>query len=85
MDFLSFHPYPMDWASDGSGGMKNYFRGLTALRDDLNWGRQALDRSVYKDAEIHCTEWNTSSAFSDLVHDELASATYAAATNAMMP
>lgn len=83
MDFLSFHPYPMDWASDGKGGMKNYFRGLGALRDDLNWARSALEKSPYAKAEIHCTEWNTSSAFSDLVHDELASATYAAATNAM--
>lgn len=83
VDFLSFHPYPMDWASDGQGGLKNYFRGLGALRDDLAWGRNVLKESAFPNAEIHCTEWNTSSAFSDLVHDELASATYAVATNAM--
>lgn len=83
VDFVSAHPYPMDWAVDGRGGMKNYFRSVHALRDDLRWLRAAVARSAYPAAAIHCTEWNTSSAFGDPAHDELCAATYVVEANVL--
>ncbi len=76
VDFVSAHPYAMDWAADGKGGMKNYFRPVTALRDDLRWLRAAIGRSAFPQARIHCTEWSHSSAFGDPAHDELCTATH---------
>jgi xylan 1,4-beta-xylosidase len=83
VDFVSAHPYPMDWAVDGQGGMKNYFRSVTALRDDLRWLRDTVARSAFPAAAIHCTEWNTSSAFGDPAHDELCAATYIVEANVL--
>lgn len=81
VDFVSAHPYPMDWAGDGHGGMRNYFRSVTALRDDLAWLRRTVAASAFPQAAIHCTEWNTSSAFGDPAHDELCAATYVVEAN----
>lgn len=73
VDFISTHPYPTDFPSNGAKGRT---RGVDATLKDLQWLRAVVDKSAYPKAEIHLTEWGTSSSTRDVMHDALPSAAY---------
>ncbi|KIF75673.1 beta-xylosidase [Streptomyces sp. 150FB] len=76
VDFVSTHPYPTDWALDEHGRGEKLTRGKDATPDDLALLRTMIDASSFPDAEIHLTEWSSSSSPRDHAHDTLPAATY---------
>jgi xylan 1,4-beta-xylosidase len=80
VDFVSTHPYPTDWALDEHGQGKKSTRGVNATPADLARLRDIVARSPYPQAEIHLTEWSSSSSSRDFAHDFLPAATYIART-----
>lgn len=81
VDFISVHPYPTDWALDEHGTGMKFTRGVEATPRDLSLLRRMIDASVYPHAEIHLTEWNSSSSSRDHTHDHLPAATYVVKAN----
>ncbi|GAA1673036.1 GH39 family glycosyl hydrolase [Fodinicola feengrottensis] len=81
VDFVSCHPYPTDWALDGHGAQAHYTRGVDATRRDLAVLRDVVVTSHFPDAEIHCTEWNSSPSSRDHTHDYLPAATFVVKAN----
>lgn len=69
VDFVSCHPYPTDWALDGHGNGRKLTRGVEATPTDLRLVRAIVDAGPYPDAEIHLTEWSSSSSSRDYTHD----------------
>ena len=69
VDFISTHPYPNSWPLDTDGNCLTAYRDENSLSTDLNWLKNRLDNSPYKNAEIHLTEWNSSPSPRDLVND----------------
>ncbi|HEY1661682.1 MAG TPA: beta-xylosidase [Verrucomicrobiae bacterium] len=78
VDFVSVHPYPTDWALDEHtpGTFKKNTREAGATPRDLALIRKIVKESPFPDAELHCTEWNSSSSPRDFTHDFLQAATY---------
>jgi xylan 1,4-beta-xylosidase len=76
VDFVSTHPYPTDWALDEHGRGEKLTRGVAATPADLARLREIVAAGPYPDAEIHLTEWNSSSSPRDHTHDSLPAATY---------
>ncbi|MFJ4413366.1 beta-xylosidase [Streptomyces sp. NPDC088925] len=76
VDFVSTHPYPTDWALDEHGQGQKLTRGKDATPVDLALLRDLVAKSAYPDAEIHLTEWSSSSSPRDHTHDTLPAATY---------
>ena len=76
VDFVSTHPYPTDWALDEHGQGAKLTRGVDATPTDLARLRAIVTAGPYPDAEIHLTEWNSSSSPRDHAHDTLPAATY---------
>ncbi|MFJ2674873.1 beta-xylosidase [Streptomyces sp. NPDC087525] len=76
VDFVSTHPYPTDWALDEHGQGEKLTRGKDATPVDLALLRELIAKSPYPDAEIHLTEWSSSSSPRDHTHDTLPAATY---------
>lgn len=68
IDFITIHPYPNMWGFDSPEGEMGY-RSEDSLTIDLNWTHNRLNNTIYKDVEIHITEWNSSPSARDLVHD----------------
>ena len=81
VDFVSAHPYPTDWALDDHGQFKRSTRGVSATPRDLAMLRKIVDASMYPNAEIHITEWSSSSSPRDFTHDYLQAATYVIKAN----
>lgn len=81
VDFISTHPYPTDWAFDEHGTGMKLTRGVGATPTDLELLRNMMDESPFPTAEIHLTEWNSSSSSRDFTHDYLQAATYIAKAN----
>ena len=81
VDFVSCHPYPTDWALDEHGTGKKLTRGAGATPTDLRTLRRTVDASAYPDAEIHLTEWSSSSSPRDFTHDYLQAATFVVMAN----
>ena len=81
IDFISCHPYPTDWALDEHGQGSKLTRGIKATPADLKTLRDIIDGSAFPDAEIHLTEWSSSSSPRDFTHDFLQAATFVAKTN----
>lgn len=81
VDFISCHPYPTDWAFDEHGTGMKLTRGVDATRKDLALLRRMIDASAYPKAEIHLTEWSSSSSPRDHMHDHLPAATYVVKAN----
>lgn len=81
IDFISVHPYPTDWALDEHGTGMKFTRCVEATPRDLALLRRIMDESVYPEAEIHLTEWNSSSSSRDHSHDHLPAATYVVKAN----
>lgn len=81
VDFISCHPYPTDWALDEHGQGEKLTRGVDATPRDLKLLRQIIDGSDFPNAEIHLTEWSSSSSPRDFTHDFLQAATYVAKAN----
>ncbi|MFE9252437.1 beta-xylosidase [Streptomyces sp. NPDC007088] len=78
VDFVSTHPYPTDWALDEHGQGEKLTRGKDATPTDLALLRELIAKSPYPRAEIHLTEWSSSSSPRDHTHDTLPAATYVA-------
>jgi xylan 1,4-beta-xylosidase len=76
VDFVSTHPYPTDWALDEHGQGQKLTRGVDATPQDLARLRRIVAASPFPDAEIHLTEWSSSSSPRDHAHDTLPAATY---------
>ncbi|MFR9722894.1 GH39 family glycosyl hydrolase [Streptomyces sp. MS19] len=76
VDFVSTHPYPTDWALDEHGQGEKLTRGKDATPKDLALLREIVAAGPYPDAEIHLTEWNSSSSPRDFTHDTLPAAAY---------
>ncbi|MEO5914379.1 MAG: beta-xylosidase [Luteolibacter sp.] len=81
VDFVSCHPYPTDWALDEHGHGSKLTRGVNATPTDLKLLRSIIDQSAFPDAEIHLTEWNSSSSPRDFTHDFLQAATFIVKAN----
>jgi Beta-xylosidase len=81
VDFVSTHPYPTDFGFDGSGVYRSESRCVGATRRDLQWLRDRVDASPYKDAELHLTEWSSSPSPRDCSHDFLPAAAFIVKTN----
>ncbi|MFZ4895426.1 GH39 family glycosyl hydrolase [Plantibacter sp. Mn2098] len=81
VDFVSCHPYPTDWALDEHNQGRKLTRGVDATPTDLRTLRALVDASPYPDAEIHLTEWNSSSSPRDYTHDYTQAATYVVQAN----
>ena len=76
VDFVSTHPYPTDWALDEHGQGQKLTRGVDATPRDLALLREIVAAGPFPDAEIHLTEWSSSSSPRDHTHDTLPAATY---------
>lgn len=72
VDFVSTHPYPMDFEAAG----RKMHRSVNSTRDDLRLLRKLVNASDYPHAEIHLTEWNSSPSSRDFTHDSLPAAAY---------
>lgn len=81
VDFISTHPYPTDWAFDEHGTGTKLTRGVDATATDLALLRKIIDESAFPKAEIHLTEWSSSSSPRDFTHDYLQAATFVAKAN----
>lgn len=81
VDFVSTHPYPTDWALDEHGQGRRSTRGVNATAQDLALLHKMVSASPYPKAEIHLTEWSSSSSPRDFTHDFLQAATYVAKVN----
>ncbi|MDQ8197892.1 hypothetical protein QEH56_07025 [Pelagicoccus enzymogenes] len=81
VDFITTHPYPTDWAFDEHGTGMKLTRGVDATPKDLALLRKLVNASPFPDAEIHLTEWSSSSSPRDFAHDYLQAATYVAKAN----
>ncbi len=81
VDFVSTHPYPTDWAFDEHGTGQKLTRGVNATARDLAVLRELIDASDFPKAEIHLTEWSSSSSPRDYTHDYLQAATFVAKAN----
>ncbi|WP_432877592.1 GH39 family glycosyl hydrolase [Kribbella sp. CA-245084] len=76
VDFVSAHPYPTDWALDEHGQGQKLTRDLEATPKDLRTLAALVRSSAYPDAEIHLTEWSSSSSSRDNTHDSVPAATF---------
>jgi xylan 1,4-beta-xylosidase len=83
VDFVSCHPYPTDWALDEHtpGEFKRSTREVGATPRDLKLIQKSVAESPFPKAEIHCTEWSSSSSPRDFTHDFLQAATYVTKAN----
>jgi xylan 1,4-beta-xylosidase len=83
VDFVSVHPYPTDWALDEHtpGEFKKNTREANATPRDLALIKKIVAESPFPQAEIHCTEWSSSSSPRDFTHDFLQAATYVTKAN----
>ncbi|TWW00780.1 GH39 family glycosyl hydrolase [Chitinophaga pinensis] len=78
VDFVSTHPYPTDIPFNNGKGM---LRGVDATLKDLQWLRAVVDKSAFPKAEIHLSEWGTSSSARDAMHDALPTTAYIVKAN----
>ncbi|GAA4421196.1 cellulase family glycosylhydrolase [Georgenia halophila] len=81
VDFVSCHPYPTDWALDEHGQGAKLTRPVEATPRDLRLVRRIVDDSQYPQAEIHLTEWSSSSSSRDHTHDYPQAAAYVVKAN----
>ncbi|WP_344737635.1 GH39 family glycosyl hydrolase [Microbacterium awajiense] len=81
VDFVSTHPYPTDWALDEHGQGARLTRGVDATATDLRVLRDLVDASAFPEAEIHLTEWSSSSSSRDHTHDYPQAATFVVKAN----
>ena len=81
VDFVSFHPYPTDFALDTGGITKSFSRKVEATFEDLVKTRRIIDASAYPQTEVHLTEWSSSPSPRDMSHDYLPAATYVVKSN----
>lgn len=81
VDFVSVHPYPTDWALDQHGQGARLTREVDATRKDLQRIREVVDAGPFPEAEIHLTEWSSSSSPRDYTHDYLQAATFIVKAN----
>lgn len=76
VDFVSVHPYPTDWPLDEHGHGLRLTRGKDATPRDLRVLHDLVAESPFPTAELHCTEWSSSSSSRDFTHDFPQAATF---------
>jgi xylan 1,4-beta-xylosidase len=81
INFVSCHPYPTDWALDEHGQGLRLTRGVDATLTDITLLGRMISESAFPHAEMHLTEWSSSSSSRDFTHDSLQAATYVLRTN----
>lgn len=81
VDFVSVHPYPTDWALDEHGQGARLTRDVDATPRDLAHINAIVKDSPFPNAEIHLTEWSSSSSSRDYTHDYLQAATFVVRAN----
>ena len=81
VDFVSSHPYPTTYPFGDGGGQFEMSRPVNSLHMDLTWLNKTIKNSIYKNAEIHLTEWSSSPSNRDHTHDYLQAATYIVKAN----
>lgn len=69
VDFFSAHPYPTYWPLDTDGNEQMGYMSREKCSEFLDNIRKIVDDSIYSNAEIHLTEWNSSPSPRDYVHD----------------
>lgn len=81
VDFVSVHPYPTDWALDEHGQGARLTRDKDATPRDLGHLKTIVENGPFPDAEMHLTEWSSSSSSRDYTHDYLQAATFVVRAN----
>jgi xylan 1,4-beta-xylosidase len=76
LDFISTHPYPTDLVFGQGLNDQARMRGLGATASDLQWLKAALAKNGFAKTEVHLTEWGSSPAAHDAVHDNLPEAAF---------
>ena len=69
IDFFTAHPYPTYWPLDTDGNEQMGYMKKEICTEFIDNIKNIVDCSIYKGAEIHLTEWNSSPSPRDLIHD----------------
>ena len=69
IDFFTAHPYPTYWPLDTDGNEQMGYMKKEICTEFIDNIKNIVDSSIYKGAEIHLTEWNSSPSPRDLIHD----------------
>ena len=77
VDFVSTHDYGTTSVLDEMGTKKQQLKSIRdTIAIDVKRVRSTIDASVYKNAELHFTEWNTSPSSRDPIHDTYQNAAF---------
>ena len=77
VDFVSTHDYGTTSVLDEMGTKKQQLKSIRdTIAIDVKTVRQTINASLYKNAELHFTEWNTSPSSRDPIHDTYQNAAY---------
>lgn len=77
VDFVSTHDYGTTSVLDEMGTKKQQLKSIRdTIAIDVKRVRSTIDASVFKKAELHFTEWNTSPSSRDPIHDTYQNAAY---------
>ncbi len=77
VDFVSTHDYGTTSVLDEFGLKKQKLKNnYDTISLNVKRVREIIDQSVFKKAELHFTEWNTSPSSRDPIHDTYQNATY---------
>jgi xylan 1,4-beta-xylosidase len=75
VDFVSTHSYSTTSVLDEFGTKKQKLKADTVAKDIIKV-RAQVNHSVFKNAELHFTEWNTSPSSRDPIHDTYQNAAF---------
>jgi xylan 1,4-beta-xylosidase len=77
VDFVSTHDYGTTSVLDEFGTKKQRLKStIDTISLNVKRVRSIIDRSAFKNAELHFTEWNTSPSSRDPIHDSYQNAAY---------
>lgn len=77
VNFVSTHDYGTTSVLDEMGTKKQQLKSVRdTIAKDVKTLRETINRSAFKQAELHFTEWNTSPSSRDPIHDTYQNAAY---------
>src|SRR5690606_9674961 len=77
VDFVSTHDYGTTSVLDEFGKKKQHLKNTPdTIAINVKRVRSQVNSSIYKNAELHFTEWNTSPSSRDPIHDTYFNAAY---------
>lgn len=77
VDFVSTHDYGTTSVLDEFGKKKQHLKSTPdTIAINVKRVRSQVDSSIYRNAELHFTEWNTSPSSRDPIHDTYFNAAY---------